>query len=72
MIRDLIEARHGLGLTQAEFWNWLGVTQSGGSRYESGRNMPLPVKKLAFLLYLSDFSRQTQRTVAQAASLIEE
>lgn len=28
---------------QTEFWSRFGVTQSGGSRYESGREVPAPV-----------------------------
>lgn len=30
----------------------IGVTQSGGSRYESGRRMPKPVKELLRLVHL--------------------
>lgn len=33
-------------LTQGEFWGVLGITQSGGSRYESGRDIPTPVQLL--------------------------
>lgn len=33
-------------LNQQQFWGRLGVTQSGGSRYESGRAIPKPVRKL--------------------------
>ncbi|ENO89929.1 hypothetical protein C666_03550 [Thauera linaloolentis 47Lol = DSM 12138] len=33
-------------LKQFEFWGALGVTQSGGSRYESGREIPEPVQIL--------------------------
>lgn len=40
------EIRLRLGLNQAEFWSRIGVTQSGGSRYESGRAMPRPVQEL--------------------------
>lgn len=28
------------GISQQEFWSRINVTQSGGSRYESGREMP--------------------------------
>lgn len=39
-------------MTQAQFWNRLGITQSGGSRYESGaRPMPKPVQILFTLAY---------------------
>lgn len=44
--------RRSLGLNQSEFWSRLGVTQSGGSRYESGRNMPKPVKELLRLVHV--------------------
>lgn len=47
--RDL---RHRLGLNQQEFWCVVGVTQSGGSRYESGRNMPKPVRELVRLVHI--------------------
>lgn len=35
--------RKRLGLTQTEFWARVGVTQSGGSRYEAGRWMPVQI-----------------------------
>ena len=38
-------------LNQSAFWSRVGVTQSGGSRYESGRNIPLPVQVLLQLTY---------------------
>jgi transcriptional regulator with XRE-family HTH domain len=44
--------RNSLGLNQSEFWGRLGVTQSGGSRYENGRRMPPPVRKLLGIVYL--------------------
>lgn len=40
------ELRQSAGLNQTEFWKKFGVTQSGGSRYESGRSMPMPLKIL--------------------------
>lgn len=43
--------RKKLGLNQSEFWVRLGVTQSGGSRYESGRNIPESVRVLLNLAY---------------------
>jgi transcriptional regulator with XRE-family HTH domain len=48
------EIRKKLGLNQQEFWTRIGVTQSGGSRYESGRNMPRPVKELLRLVYVEE------------------
>lgn len=39
-------------LNQAEFWGAIGVTQSGGSRYENERRMPEPVAQLVRLHYV--------------------
>jgi len=44
--------RRKLGLNQHEFWSRIGVTQSGGSRYESGRSMPKPVRELLRLVHI--------------------
>jgi transcriptional regulator with XRE-family HTH domain len=49
---DAREIRRKLGINQQQFWSELGVTQSGGSRYESGRNMPRPVQQLLRLVYV--------------------
>ena len=46
------EIRRRLGLNQQEFWTSIGVTQSGGSRYESGRTMPRPVRELLRLVHV--------------------
>lgn len=43
---ELKAIRKKIGLNQAEFWGRLGITQSGGSRYESGRDVPEPVQIL--------------------------
>lgn len=40
------ELRQSAGMNQTDFWKKFGVTQSGGSRYESGRPMPTPLKVL--------------------------
>jgi len=47
--RDL---RRKLGLNQSEFWSKVGVTQSGGSRYETGRRIPRPVRELLRLVHV--------------------
>jgi transcriptional regulator with XRE-family HTH domain len=49
---DAREIRRKLGLNQQQFWSKIGVTQSGGSRYESGRNMPRPVQQLLRLVHV--------------------
>ena len=40
-----------LGMNQSEFWGPVGVTQSGGSRFEHGRDIPEPVKILLEIAY---------------------
>ena len=44
--------RRRLRLNQQDFWSRIGVTQSGGSRYESGRTMPKPVRELLRLVHI--------------------
>lgn len=39
------------GLSQSEFWNRIGVTQSAGSRYEGGRRIPEPTKQLLLIAH---------------------
>lgn len=43
------KTREKLGLNQSNFWTPLGVTQSGGSRYETNRTIPAPVNLLLAL-----------------------
>lgn len=49
---DVREVRRKLGMNQSQFWSKIGVTQSGGSRYESGRNIPRPVQALLRLVHV--------------------
>ena len=65
------DIRRKLGLNQSEFWGNIGVTQSGGSRYESGRNMPRPVRELLRLVHIEglDLSRVRGEHVAVAEHL---
>ena len=49
---DLKKLRALRGLNQSRFWTPLGVTQSGGSRYEAGRAMPKPVAMLVQLAHV--------------------
>lgn len=51
-IKNPREIRRQLGINQSDFWSRVGVTQSGGSRYESGRNMPKPVRELVRLVHV--------------------
>lgn len=63
------EIRRRLGMNQQDFWSAIGVTQSGGSRYESGRSMPKPVRELLRLVHiegldLAKVNRQDLEVVA--------
>lgn len=51
-------------MNQSEYWTKIGITQSGASRYESGRNIPKPTQQLLRIAYLS--------TEGQAAKLVAE
>lgn len=48
---DVRKIRKNIGLQQGQFWPRIGVTQSGGSRYEAGRAMPAPVAMLVDIAY---------------------
>lgn len=60
---DIATARKKEDLNQMEFWQRYGVTQSGGSRYESGRSIPKP---LAILLWLHRSGKVTEKDLADA------
>lgn len=49
IVIDPMRMRTAAGINQHKFWTKLGVTQSGGSRYESGRDLPKPVRMLLAL-----------------------
>lgn len=55
--------RRTLGLNQTEFWAHFQTTQSGGSRYESGREIPDPVQVLLNIALATD---------AKAAAIFDE
>lgn len=51
------EMRAAEGVSQARFWRRYGVSQSGGSRYETVRSLPRPLLMLIWLhqhRYVSD------------------
>lgn len=51
LLKDLKKARTNLQVNQNQFWTNIGVTQSGGSRYENGRNVPPSTAILLELVY---------------------
>ena len=48
---ELLDWRKKRKMSQSEFWAPIGVTQSAGSRYESGRPLPIPIALLLDLVY---------------------
>jgi predicted transcriptional regulator len=68
---NLRKLRRDLGLNQHEFWSAVGVTQSGGSRYETGRTMSRPVRELVRLVHLEgiDLKRARGDNLAVGAEL---
>lgn len=66
-LSNIQEYRRKVGMNQSAFWSRYGVTQSGGSRYESGRNMPLPT---AILIYLRETGQLTDDQLAAAKKAI--
>lgn len=58
-IQNVRQIRHELNMNQLEFWEMVGVTQSGGSRYESGRNMPRPVRELVRIVHVEKIDLST-------------
>ncbi len=49
---DILSFRKKLGLNQSTFWGAVCTTQSGGSRYESGRSIPVAIKVLLHQVYV--------------------
>lgn len=63
---DPKNVRKRLAMNQQDFWGRIGVAQSAGSRYESGRRMPKPVQELLRVVHLEriDLSRVRARDMA--------
>ena len=72
-IENIRDIRKKLGLNQMDFWSRIGVTQSGGSRYESGRNMPKPVRELLRLVHIEnvDLAKDNREELTIATQLKE-
>jgi hypothetical protein len=61
--------REQVGLTQRAFWEPLGITQSGGCRYEAGHPVPRPIRILVFANYVAGL-RIDASTAEGAANLM--
>lgn len=55
--------RESLKMNQSQFWNRIGVTQSAGSRYETGRVMPAPLVTVLTIAYGTD--KQSEKAVKE-------
>lgn len=64
----IIDVRKAEGLNQNAFWSHFGVTQSGGSRYESGRSIPKPT---AMLIWLRQSGRISDKDLADALKAVK-
>ncbi|EMS5355426.1 helix-turn-helix transcriptional regulator [Neisseria gonorrhoeae] len=70
-IEDVKAIRKKTGMNQIDFWGKVGVTQSGGSRYETGRKMPKPVRELLRLIHIEclDLAKVNKKDMEIAALL---
>lgn len=62
------EYRKALGESQTTFWGRFGVTQSGGCRYETERNMTIQV---AALIWLVDTKKLNEVDLAKAFAAVK-
>lgn len=58
-------------LNQTEFWRRVGVSQSGGSRYESGRAIPRSVQMLLRIAYGTKAQSQQQTAALRGVEQAE-
>lgn len=63
------QLREQANKTQKEFWTSLGLTQSGGSRYEKDNPIPKPIRILIFAMYVTELKIDAT-TPAGVAGLI--
>ena len=63
--------RKKLNVNQSEFWSRVGLGQSAGSRYESGRNIPRPVQMLLRIAYGTKAQADKQLSALRGQELAE-
>lgn len=68
---DPVATRQKLGINQTKLWSRVGVTQSGGSRYESSRNIPRPVQMLLRIAYGTKAQADKQLSALRGQELAE-
>lgn len=64
--------REKAGANQSGFWKPFGVTQSGGSRYEAGRNIPTAVRLLLAMRHGSAAQKRQAREFVGLIEAVEE
>lgn len=64
---NIRKIRLSTGRNQQQFWSAVGITQSGGSRYESGRTPPKPVQMLLTIAYAPEKQAAKLATEMRAA-----
>lgn len=66
-----LSMRKKAGLNQSAFWSRVGLGQSAGSRYESGRNIPRPVQMLLRIAYGTKAQADKQLSALRGQELAE-
>lgn len=68
-LSDLVAMRKARNENQSEFWQRFGCTQSGGSRYEAGRDLPRPTAMLITLYELGIVTDDDLETARKAGGV---
>ena len=72
-VKEALEAPRALRrrrkLTQTEFWGQLGLTQSGGCRYERGQTLPKPLRLLLIGRELGEIDENALAELGKACRL---
>lgn len=67
-LSDVLRHRKERGENQSIFWARVGVTQSGGSRYETGRTIPTTT---AMLIVLREQGKISDDDLAEALQIVK-
>lgn len=67
-LSDIRKHRRLAGLNQRDFWAKYGITQSGGSRYETGRDMP---NSTSILIVLQEQGLLSDEQLAAALQIVQ-
>lgn len=67
----LCRLRSALGMTQTTFWKNINVTQSGGSRYEHGRKMPVHVELFIRMFYFDQTMQEAYESIGHKGDVAD-